>query len=104
MKLPVIGIVENMSGLVCPHCHGMIELFKAGGGEALAREMNVRFLGRVPIDPQIVECGDSGLPYVHRFAESRAAQAISHIVERILNVTQPTRPDDRELLPHLEGI
>ncbi len=97
VKLPVVGIVENMSGLVCPHCQGMIDLFKTGGGEALAREMNVPFLGRVPIDPQIVECGDAGSPYVHRFAKSPAAQSISCIVESILNVTQPTRPDDREL-------
>lgn len=90
VKLPVVGIVENMSGLVCPHCQGVIDLFKTGGGEALAREMNVRFLGRVPIDPQIVQCGDAGSPYVYRYAESPAAQAIRRIVERVLSVTQVT--------------
>ena len=97
VKLPVVGIVENMSGLVCPHCQAMIELFKTGGGEALAREMNVPFLGRVPIDPQIVQCGDAGSPYVHRFAESPAAQVIRRIVDSILSVTQPARPEGREL-------
>jgi ATP-binding protein involved in chromosome partitioning len=95
VELPVVGIVENMSGLVCPHCQGMIELFKTGGGEALAGEMNVPFLGRVPIDPQIVEFGDAGLPYVHRCAESPAAIAIRGIVESILSVTQPGRTDGR---------
>jgi len=83
VSLSVVGIVENMSGLVCPHCGGQIELFKRGGGESLAREMDVPFLGSVPFDAWIVECGDSGTPYVHRFAESPAARAFSAIVDRI---------------------
>ena len=73
-----------MSGLLCPHCGGQIELFKKGGGESLAREMNVPFLGSVPIDPQIVQCGDSGTPYAHRFAESPAAKSFAAIVDRIV--------------------
>jgi ATP-binding protein involved in chromosome partitioning len=93
VELPVVGIVENMSGLVCPHCQGLIELFKTGGGEALAHEMQVPFLGRVPIDPQIVACGDAGSPYVHRYAESPAAQAIGRIVAGILQATPSARPD-----------
>ena len=84
VSLPVVGIIENMSGLVCPHCGGQIELFKKGGGESLAREMNVPFLGSISIDPQIVQCGDSGTPYAHRFAESPAAKAIAAIVDRIV--------------------
>jgi Mrp family chromosome partitioning ATPase len=95
VELPVVGIIENMSGLVCPHCQGMIELFKTGGGEALAHEMNVPFLGRIPIDPQIVECGDAGAPYVHRFAESAAARAFTGVVDRILATTAP--------LPHRDA-
>lgn len=75
------------------HCQGIIDLFKTGGGEALAHEMNVPFLGRVPIDPQIVRCGDAGSPYVHRFAESPAAQAIHSIVENIVNFTKSNVPD-----------
>ena len=84
--LPVVGIIENMSGLACPHCGGRIELFKSGGGESLAKEMNVRFLGAVPIDPRIVECGDSGAPYSQRFSESPAAMAFAAIVGKITNV------------------
>jgi ATP-binding protein involved in chromosome partitioning len=83
VSLPVVGIIENMSGLVCPHCHKMIPLFKTGGGEALAHEMNVPFLGSIPIDPEIVECGDNGTPYAHRFAESPAAKSFATIVDRI---------------------
>jgi len=85
VSLPVVGIIENMSGFVCPHCGGQIELFKAGGGESLAREMNVPFLGRIPIDPQIVACGDSGTPYVHRFAASPAAKAFAEAVRRVMD-------------------
>ena len=82
-----------MSGLVCPHCGGQIELFKAGGGESLAREMNVPFLGRIPIDPQIVACGDSGTPYVHRFAASLAAKAFAEVVRRVVDTL--SREGDR---------
>lgn len=84
VSLPVVGIIENMSGLACPHCGGLIDLFKTGGGESLAREMGVPFLGAVPIDPQIVECGDNGTPYAHRFAESPAAKAFAAVVERVI--------------------
>ena len=83
VSMPVVGIIENMSGLTCPHCGVQIDLFKTGGGEALSREMGVAHLGRIPIDPQIVVCGDDGIPYVHRFAESPAAQAFAKVVERI---------------------
>lgn len=85
VSLPVVGIIENMSGLVCPHCHEMIPLFKTGGGEALATEMNVPFLGRIPIDPEIVECGDNGTPYAHHFAERMAANSFAAVVTRIVN-------------------
>ncbi len=88
VSLPVVGIIENMSGLVCPHCGGQIDLFKKGGGESLAQEMGVPFLGSIPIDPQIVACGDEGVPYTHRFAESPAAKAFVEVVERIV-ATQP---------------
>lgn len=90
VSLPVVGILENMSGLLCPHCGGSIDLFKSGGGEALAREMHVPFLGRIPIDPQIVCCGDSGQPYVHRFADSPASKAMASVVDGILASTGPT--------------
>lgn len=87
LSLPVVGIIENMSGLVCPHCKELIPLFKMGGGEALAREMNVPFLGEIPIDPEIVESGDKGTPYAHRFAERMAAHRFAAIVKRIVGDT-----------------
>jgi Mrp family chromosome partitioning ATPase len=82
--LDVLGVVENMSGFVCPHCGKTTDLFKTGGGQALAQEMNVPFLGRVPLDPQVVDSGDAGTPFVQRFADSPTALAFAEIVRLIL--------------------
>ncbi|HQM38492.1 ATPases involved in chromosome partitioning [Candidatus Bipolaricaulis anaerobius] len=59
-----IGVVENMASLVCPHCGGEIDLYGTGGGERLAREMDVPFLGRIPLIPEVVRGGDTGQPAV----------------------------------------
>ena len=84
LSLPVVGIVENMSGFVCPKCGERIDLFKSGGGEALAVEMKVPFLGRIPIDPQIVTSGDAGRPFVDNYIRSEAARAFSSVVQKII--------------------
>ncbi len=84
VSLRVVGIVENMSGLVCPRCGWEIEVFKTGGGEALAREMNVPFLGRIPIDPQIVYSGDTGTLQAEHGTPSASTRAFQAVVERIL--------------------
>jgi ATP-binding protein involved in chromosome partitioning len=80
LNLPVLGVLENMSGFVCPKCGERTDIFKAGGGENMALTMNVPFLGRIPIDPQIVEACDSGQPYVDKYRQSRAAQAFDEAV------------------------
>lgn len=61
LEMKTLGIVENMSGLVCPHCSGKIDLFKTGGGVRSAAELGVPLLGVIPIDPQIVTGGDAGV-------------------------------------------
>lgn len=83
LSLPVLGVIENMSGFVCPHCGAAVNIFKVGGGEKMAREMKVPFLGRIPIDPDIVEASDSGRPYVVHYAESAAAAALQKVIEEI---------------------
>lgn len=83
INLPIIGIIENMSGFRCPHCGEEIQLFKTGGGEMAAKELGVPFLGRVPLDPRIVETGDSGEPFVLDFAKTESAKAFKKIVKRI---------------------
>jgi ATP-binding protein involved in chromosome partitioning len=80
----VFGIVENMSGLACPHCNEVVDVFGSGGGEKLAKEMDVPFLGRVPLDPAVARAGDAGAPTVVSAPESAAAtalEAIAAIVE-----------------------
>ena len=85
LDLPVTGIIENMSGLLCPHCGERVDLFKAGGGEELAAEMGVPFLGRIPFDPRIVASGDGGVAFVQAFPRSPAAEAFACAIEPILN-------------------
>lgn len=83
LKIPVIGIIENMSGLVCPHCQGEVNIFKKGGGEKAAKDLDVPFLGRIPFEPKLVEYGDSGTPFVSFKDVSRAAQVFMEAVEKI---------------------
>jgi Mrp family chromosome partitioning ATPase len=84
LDLKVLGIIENMSGFVCPHCGQAYDLFMAGGGERAAREMGVPFLGRIPLDPRIVASGDAGRPFVADAASSEASRAFSEIVDKIV--------------------
>ena len=86
LNLPVLGVIENMSGFVCPHCGKTTDIFKSGGGENMALEMNLPFLGRIPIDPQIVEACDGGLPYVESYKDSRIAECFSEIVRPMLDL------------------
>lgn len=87
LKIPVIGIVENMSGFNCPHCGEAIDLFKTGGGERAATSLNVPFLGRIPIDPQIVETGDDGTAFIYDYAKTAAGEAMQAIVNEIIENT-----------------
>lgn len=81
VKLPVIGLIENMSGFICPHCGGRIDIFRSGGGERLASEMGIRFLGRIPLDPSIVESGEDGRPFV--LGSGKSAKIFEDIVNQI---------------------
>lgn len=83
VELPVAGVIENMSGYVCPFCGARADLFGKGGGEALASEMRVPFLGRIPIEPDMVTCGDNGTPFVAERAGSETAEAFLNIIRAI---------------------
>jgi Mrp family chromosome partitioning ATPase len=84
LDMRVLGVIENMSGLVCPNCGECIDVFKTGGGEQLAREMDVPFLGAIPLDPGVVKASDAGLPVVEKSDDSKAGRAFSRIVEELL--------------------
>jgi ATP-binding protein involved in chromosome partitioning len=91
LNIPVLGIIENMSGLTCPHCGKEIDLFKIGGGEKAAMELEVPFLGRIPLDPAVVTSGDEGMPIVISDTDSPAAVAYNLIVDEILKRVKEER-------------
>ncbi len=86
VNLPIIGVVENMSGFVCPHCGKSVDIFKTGGGERMSSEMGVPFLGRIPIEPKIVEYSDSGKPFLRDFASTEAARAFETVIDPLLKL------------------
>jgi len=86
--MPIIGIVENMSGMICPHCGKAIDVFKRGGGEKLAEELGIPFLGKIPVDPRIVTTGDAGKPIMAMYPNSHTAEAFERVVQNVINVTQ----------------
>lgn len=79
----VIGIVENMSGMACPNCSEVVDVFGKGGGEALAEEMGLPFLGRVPLDPAVVRAGDTGAPTVVSAPDSAAGVALRKVANAV---------------------
>ncbi len=79
----VLGIVENMSGMACPDCGEVVDVFGKGGGEKLAEQMNLPFLGRVPLDPAVVRAGDEGAPTVVSAPDSPAGIALRKIANTV---------------------
>lgn len=86
MHIPVVGIIENMSGFVCPHCHTEVNIFKKGGGQKAAEELDVPFLGRVPLQPEFVDFGDKGTPFVSFHHRSESVEAFAGIVDKIKDI------------------
>lgn len=87
--IPVLGIVENMSGIVCSQCGNIEPLFGKGGGEALALEMAVPFLGALPLDPQVVRSGDEGWVYIKHHPERPTAVALRPVIDAALALDKP---------------
>ena len=87
LSLPVLGVVENMSGFVCPHCGGLTDIFNSRGGEAMAEDMDIPFLGRIPLDPGIGAAGDAGVPTVSSEGSGPSSVAFDSIVTAILGAT-----------------
>jgi ATP-binding protein involved in chromosome partitioning len=81
--MPIIGIVENMSGFVCPTCGDKIDIFQSGGGKKMAEETGVPFLGSIPIDPKVGVDSDKGSPFVIEHADSPAAKVFVEIVNKV---------------------
>lgn len=82
-KLKILGIVENMSGFVCPNCKDCTNIFSKGGGKALADLAKVPFLGEIPIDPNLALAAENGENFISSFQTSQAAVAFSSIIDRL---------------------
>jgi Mrp family chromosome partitioning ATPase len=88
LQLPVLGVLENMSGFVCPKCGEITPILRSGGGRHMAEDMAVPFLGSIPMDPQIAEACDNGQPFVDQFATSPTAALLRDIIRPIAALDQ----------------
>ncbi|MFC1565186.1 iron-sulfur cluster carrier protein MrpORP [candidate division KSB1 bacterium] len=101
LDVSVLGVVENMSGFICPNCDNIINIFKKGGGEKMASEMNVPFLGSIPLEPNIVEACDLGNPYVSRHSEDKTAQAFNAVIKPIIELDIMEKKNQKEEIENM---
>jgi Mrp family chromosome partitioning ATPase len=88
VRMDVFGVIENMGGFSCPHCGEQIDLFGKGGGEKTALAYGLNFLGRIPFDPDVVTCGDSGTCFQEAHANSTVARAFDEIADKMSSLVQ----------------
>ncbi|MBA4418872.1 MAG: chromosome partitioning protein ParA [Syntrophus sp. (in: bacteria)] len=84
LGLPVAGIIENMSGFVCPDCGKEVDIFSSGGGKKLAEQFDLPFLGKIPLDPDIVKSGEEEKPYMYYYSKTKTAEKFDEIIEQIV--------------------
>lgn len=92
LKLPVLGVIENMSGFVCPHCGERTDVLASGGGQDMAAKMGVPFLGRVPLAPEVAALGDQGRPLLGPESPEAVRTAFSGAVDELLRGLGGSRP------------
>jgi ATP-binding protein involved in chromosome partitioning len=85
VNVPVIGIIENMSSFVCPHCGEVTDIFKRGGGERTAEILQTAFLGAIPLDPEIVLGGDAGVPIAVAKPDGPHSEAFRKVAEAVVD-------------------
>jgi len=86
MDVPIIGLIENMSGFVCPTCNTYYDMLGSGGGESLAKEYSIPFLGKIPIDPIIAKNADSGKSFLFEKSNNNCIKAMNDIIDKILEI------------------
>jgi Mrp family chromosome partitioning ATPase len=91
LKIPVVGIIENMSGFICPHCQRTVDLFKTGGGQKAADSLAVPFLGRIPLEPDLVKRGDGGHPFIDTDHDGEAVAHMRKIMAAVEKRTHEIR-------------
>ncbi len=95
--MPVVGIIENMSTFVCPHCGEETEIFKSGGGQKTAEILGCPFLGRVPLDPTIVRGGDDGVPAVAGDSEGPHGESFRRLAEAVVAGVERRQPPELQI-------
>jgi Mrp family chromosome partitioning ATPase len=83
VKMEIFGLIENMSGFACPHCDSIIDLFGSGGGEKTAIAAGIPFLGKIPFDQKMVECGDAGVSYQQTHKDSPVSEAFQAVAQKM---------------------
>ncbi|MCI5180147.1 MAG: ATP-binding protein [Candidatus Electrothrix sp. AW3_4] len=105
VEMPIIGVVENMSGFICPHCKETVDIFSSGGGEKTARDFELPFLGKVPMDPQVVIGGDNGQPYLSSDENSPAVQSFTAVVDAVeQRLAIMVQPESLKMAPGLQTV
>lgn len=100
VNVPVLGIVENMSYFVCPHCQGESDIFSRGGGERTAAQMGVPFLGAIPLDPSVRSAGDDGMPVVLAAPDSSVAAAFRTLAGKLAQQASIAAAENRDRTKH----
>jgi ATP-binding protein involved in chromosome partitioning len=83
LGMPIIGIIENMSGFICPNCGAKVDIFQSGGGKKIVEELKIQSLGSIPIDQKISEASDKGTPFIVKYPDSPASKAFMEIVKNV---------------------
>lgn len=86
VKMDILGLVENMSGFTCPHCSETVDIFGNGGGKKTAENFNITFLGKIPFDPNVVACGDTGKSFQDTYKDSSVTKAFAEIADKVADV------------------
>jgi ATP-binding protein involved in chromosome partitioning len=86
VKMEIFGLIENMSGFACPHCHSVIDLFGSGGGEKTAIAAGITFLGKIPFDQKMVECGDAGVSFTQQHKDSPVSEAFRSVAQKVVHL------------------
>ena len=102
MKVDLVGMVENMSYFVCPHCNHEIDIFSRGGAETTARQFDVEFLGSIQLDPDIRKAGDGGTPVVMQGENSPHARSLFEFAGRVITRVKAIRSQSPEGVIHIQ--
>ena len=88
LSVPVLGIIENMSGFICLKCGEKIDIFKKGGVLKASKDFNIEILGNIPIDTNIVHSTDDGKPFIYHYAKTEGGKEFQNIIDKILEKTK----------------